>query len=51
LTGGVSDYSNKVVQLHFKLDEKLAQAISSIHATIVTLEQTMDDFVESLPKT
>ncbi len=51
LTSGVSDYSNKVVQLHFKLDEKLAQAISSIHSTIVTLEQTMDDFVESLPKT
>ena len=51
LTSGVSDYSNKVVQLHFKLDEKLAQAISSIHTTITTLEQTMDDFVESLPKT
>jgi len=50
LTSGVSDYSNKVVQLHFKLDEKLAQAISSIHTTITTLEQTMDDFVESLPK-
>ena len=51
LTSGVSDYSNKVVQLHFKLDEKLAQAITSIHTTITTLEQTMDDFVESLPKT
>uniref|UniRef100_UPI004047E998 hypothetical protein n=1 Tax=Polynucleobacter sp. TaxID=2029855 RepID=UPI004047E998 len=50
LTSGVSDYSNKVAQLHLKLDEKLAQAISSINSSIVTLEQTLDDFAESLPK-
>lgn len=50
LTNGVSDYSNKIAGLHATLDEKLAQAISSINSTIVTLEETMDDFIESLPK-
>jgi hypothetical protein len=50
LKNGLTDYSEKVVQLHLILDEKLTQAISSINSTIVTLEETMDDFVESLPK-
>jgi predicted nucleic acid-binding Zn-ribbon protein len=50
LTSGVSDYSDKVAHLHSTLDQKLAQAVSSINSTIVTLEETMDDFVESLPK-
>ena len=50
LTSGISDYSDKVAHLHSTLDEKLAQAVSSINSTIVTLEETMDDFVESLPK-
>lgn len=50
LTNGISDYSDKVAHLHSTLDEKLAQAVSSINSTIVTLEETMDDFVESLPK-
>ncbi len=50
LTDGVAEYSDKVAQLHTTLDQKLAQAVSSINSTIVTLEETMDDFVESLPK-
>jgi uncharacterized phage infection (PIP) family protein YhgE len=50
LTNGLTDYSEKVAQLHLVLDEKLTQAVSSINSTIVTLEETMDDFVESLPK-
>jgi len=50
LTNGLTDYSDKVANLHSKLDEKLAQAVSSINSTIVTLEETMDDFIESLPK-
>jgi hypothetical protein len=50
LTDGVAEYSDKVAQLHSTLDQKLAQAVSSINSTIVTLEETMDDFVESLPK-
>jgi len=50
LTNGVSEYSDRVAHLHSTLDQKLAQAVSSINSTIVTLEETMDDFVESLPK-
>jgi predicted nucleic acid-binding Zn-ribbon protein len=50
LTNGLTDYSDKVSNLHSKLDEKLSQAVSSINSTIVTLEETMDDFIESLPK-
>jgi hypothetical protein len=50
LTSGLADYSDKVANLHSTLDEKLAQAVSSINSTIVTLEETMDDFIESLPK-
>jgi predicted nucleic acid-binding Zn-ribbon protein len=50
LTNGLTNYSDKVANLHSKLDEKLAQAVSSINSTIVNLEETMDDFIESLPK-
>jgi methyl-accepting chemotaxis protein len=50
LTTGVDQYTDKVKDLHLLLDEKIGDAISKIGGTISTLEDTMDEFVEALPR-
>ncbi len=50
LTTGVDQYTEKVKDLHLLLDEKIGDAISKIGGTISTLEDTMDEFVEALPR-
>ena len=50
LTTGVDQYTEKVKDLHLILDEKIGDAISKIGSAVMDLTETMDDFVEALPK-
>jgi SMC interacting uncharacterized protein involved in chromosome segregation len=50
LSTGVDQYTEKVKALHLILDEKIGEAISKIGSAVMDLTDTMDDFVEALPK-
>ena len=50
LSTGVDQYTDKVKTLHLILDEKIGEAISKIGSAVMDLTETMDDFVEALPK-
>jgi ABC-type transporter Mla subunit MlaD len=50
LSTGVDQYTEKVKALHLILDEKIGDAISKIGSAVMDLTDTMDDFVEALPK-
>ena len=50
LSTGVDQYTEKVKALHLILDEKIGEAISKIGSAVMDLTETMDDFVEALPK-
>ncbi len=50
LSTGVDQYTEKVKTLHLILDEKIGEAISKIGSAVMDLTDTMDDFVEALPK-
>lgn len=50
LSTGVDQYTEKVKELHLILDEKIGEAISKIGSAVMDLTDTMDDFVEALPK-
>lgn len=50
LRTGVDQYTEKVKALHLILDEKIGEAISKIGSAVMDLTDTMDDFVEALPK-
>lgn len=50
LSTGVDQYTDKVKALHLILDEKIGDAISKIGSAVMDLTETMDDFVEALPK-
>jgi SMC interacting uncharacterized protein involved in chromosome segregation len=50
LSTGVDQYTEKVKSLHLILDEKIGEAISKIGSAVMDLTDTMDDFVEALPK-
>ena len=50
LSTGVDQYTEKVKALHLILDENIGEAISKIGSAVMDLTDTMDDFVEALPK-
>lgn len=50
LSSGIDQYTDKVKALHLILDEKIGDAISKIGSAVIDLTDTMDDFVEALPK-
>lgn len=50
LSTGVDRYTEKVKDLHLILDEKIGEAISKIGTAVMDLTETMDDFLEALPK-
>ena len=50
LNTGIDQYTEKVKALHLLLDEKVGDAISKIGSAVNNLEETMDDFIEALPK-
>jgi SMC interacting uncharacterized protein involved in chromosome segregation len=50
LSTGVDQYTEKVKALHLILDEKIGEAISKIGSAVMDLTDTMDEFVETLPK-
>jgi predicted HAD superfamily Cof-like phosphohydrolase len=49
LTSGVDQYTDKVKDLHLILDVKIGEAISKIGSAVMTLTDTIDELVESLP--
>jgi len=50
LSTGVDQYTEKVKTLHVVLDVKVGEAISKIGSAVMDLNETMDDFLEALPK-
>lgn len=49
LTSGVDQYTEKVKILHVMLDVNIGEAISKIGSAVVTLTDTFDELIESLP--
>ena len=50
LTSGVDQYTDKVADLHQKLDKNIGEAISKIGAAIMGLNESVEELIEALPK-
>ncbi len=50
LTSGVDQYTEKVAVLHQQLDKNIGEAISKIGSAIMSLNDSVEDLIEALPK-
>jgi hypothetical protein len=50
LTKGVSGYSTQIAELHSKMDQHLATAVTQLNGSITNLEEVLDEFIDALPQ-
>ena len=49
ITQGVSGYTSQVADLHIKMDQHLATAVTQLGGSISNLEEVLDEFIDALP--